>query len=621
MTHLPFWARVASALGLLACWLIAIGVAVSDFGRGVELRLSDSVWAAASHQSDESRFVFIDIDEQTLARLGGWPWPRARVADLIDKAREAGITALTIDGVFPERKENDFELLESLRQDPAAVSSVVFALPGNEQVRVGKLPASSGGELCALNVFPEATGFVANAETLPSLAGHITPRLDADGVTRATPAFVCFEDEAYPSLALKAFLQATGLGNSIAVRSGGFFGPSYQLVLDASLELPLDAAGSLVVPYLSLAESFDRVSGVNVLAGQAALDGRWAILGSSAVGLSDRVTTPLSPLEAGALVHLRLLQGMLDDRLPRMIPAINALFWLVAWTVSLGLVVIGATGKLRWWVAPLGVVIFAAASFTGAVGLRGSSVILAHLVGPNLFVIQAGVLATAIAVVQYRVDRSELIARLGAYLPAQVARQIADGQAVGSVDMVRKPMVLMTVDLRNFDRWAERLEARLSAAVLHHYVCAVSDRIEASGGVVLQVSGSRVRAMWPVEYSADEILRSVHGLLNEVDGSFPDLEVDPELPAMGLAIGLEQGEVLMGTYGSASSRGFSVLGDVAMMVQGLSRMTGELSASCLVGPVFGSRVPEHAKQSLGTFLLEESSVPRELFEITQKAVV
>ena len=173
----------------------------------------------------------------------------------------------------------------------------------------------------------------------------------------------------------------------------------------------------------------------------------------------------------------------------------------------------------------------------------------------------------------------------------------------------------MTVDLRNFDRWAERLESQLSAAVLHHYVCSVSDRIKQHGGVVLQVSGCRIRATWPLSYDASQIVNLTKRLIAEVDNSFPDIETDSELPPMGLGIGIEQGDVLMGTYGSETSRGFSLLGDVALMVQGLVRMTVDLSTPCLMGPEFASRVSAPDKGSLGVFLLEETTSPRELFEI------
>ena len=31
----------------------------------------------------------IDIDEASLARLGQWPWPRTRLADLVDRLHDA----------------------------------------------------------------------------------------------------------------------------------------------------------------------------------------------------------------------------------------------------------------------------------------------------------------------------------------------------------------------------------------------------------------------------------------------------------------------------------------------------------------------------------------------------
>jgi len=75
----------------------------------------------------------------------------------------------------------------------------------------------------------------------------------------------------------------------------------------------------------------------------------------------------------------------------------------------------------------------------------------------------------------------------------------------------------------------------------------------------------------------------------------------------------------MGTYGSDAARGFSVLGSAAGTVQGLLRMTGELSSPCLMGPVFAARVGRSVSDSIGIFLLEESATPKELFALSSAA--
>ncbi|MCK5624151.1 MAG: CHASE2 domain-containing protein, partial [Alphaproteobacteria bacterium] len=40
---------------------------------------------------------FIDLDDESLARLGQWPWPRTRVAALVDRLKQAGAAAIALD--------------------------------------------------------------------------------------------------------------------------------------------------------------------------------------------------------------------------------------------------------------------------------------------------------------------------------------------------------------------------------------------------------------------------------------------------------------------------------------------------------------------------------------------
>ena len=46
--------------------------------------------------------VIIDIDEQSLARYGQWPWPRYLVADLVDRLAQSGVASIGLDIMFAE---------------------------------------------------------------------------------------------------------------------------------------------------------------------------------------------------------------------------------------------------------------------------------------------------------------------------------------------------------------------------------------------------------------------------------------------------------------------------------------------------------------------------------------
>src|SRR3954470_16419150 len=48
------------------------------------------------------KLVHVDIDDQALATIGQWPWPRAQMAELIDEIDRAGAKAISMDIIFSE---------------------------------------------------------------------------------------------------------------------------------------------------------------------------------------------------------------------------------------------------------------------------------------------------------------------------------------------------------------------------------------------------------------------------------------------------------------------------------------------------------------------------------------
>ena len=132
-------------------------------------------------------------------------------------------------------------------------------LPGGAQFGVARATGVEEDVDCLYR----CAGFIGNSSTLVApgmLAGHLTPRFQADGVVRELPALVCHEGRAYPSLALAALWRAaqpesTGTPATQpdwAWRKGqGLLEPAYVLTSPSlpGVQVPLDAAGNLRVPY------------------------------------------------------------------------------------------------------------------------------------------------------------------------------------------------------------------------------------------------------------------------------------------------------------------------------------------------------------------------------------
>jgi adenylate cyclase len=80
-----------------------------------DLRLNTSISKSAIHNSP---VVIVDIDENSLQQEGQWPWPRKRIAELVDNLTSLGAVVITFDMVFSEAGNNSAEdVLQTLHSE------------------------------------------------------------------------------------------------------------------------------------------------------------------------------------------------------------------------------------------------------------------------------------------------------------------------------------------------------------------------------------------------------------------------------------------------------------------------------------------------------------------------
>ena len=143
--------------------------------RSVSCTVGDRFWSPARNLVFDayqrfmprpvSRFpaVIIDIDERSLTAFGRWPWPRTRLAQLIEATHKLGALAVGIDIIMPEadvfagpsfcgpvRNEprdarsagalpsNDAVLASTMRQIPSVIARA--ALNGKQKILLPAKP-------------------------------------------------------------------------------------------------------------------------------------------------------------------------------------------------------------------------------------------------------------------------------------------------------------------------------------------------------------------------------------------------------------------------------------------------------------------------------------------------
>lgn len=634
-------------LALLAAWVVASLPAwfAPAAVQAIEDRVGDAFWRLAAQGTDERRVVLVDIDERSLERVGPWPWSRATTGALIEAIHAAGPAVLSLDVVLAESRADDAQLRESfIAAQPVAAH--LFSLDPESAPRVGQVTGGEPG--CAVGV-PQSQGWYglsASLATTQVRTGHVTPRIDGDGVIRRIPARICHAGRTHVALALASVDAALGAGapaTSGRMASGngqsgwrtpprehgslGWWAPARALVHPAlsDVVLPLDENDNLRVPYWRARGGFLSLPAADVLNGDAALKrelrGAIVLLGSTAFGAGDIVATPLSAVASGLEVHAQLVSGILDNRLPYT-PAVAA-------PVESALIVCVGVFLLWLGAARQGVPAKRLPLVGALLGLSWIAAACLALVQQAwwlpwfqlaLFSVLAAVTLATVEHALARAQRVRLSAHLEAYLPSTVAARLIQSEPSGELQFETRTISVLEASVRNFASLSAHARPEELAAVLHAYCCLVVDVIEAHGGVVEHVVGENVRAIWNADGRCEgherRCAEAARALVRESASLFAStrpVREDAVIQPLALGIGLESGPVVIGTYGPSRRRAHAALGDAVLHAARLQQMTADLAMPILLGPDIASAQPAAEVQSQGEFLLEGAAGQIEIF--------
>lgn len=253
----------------------------------------------------------IEISDDSIAKIGRWPWDRDWHATLITALKEGGADAVAFDVIFsePSKLENDAVLAQAIR------------LSGN--VYLAQALESSKNTPYFFKSLPEFLNASAGG-------GHINLQPDIDGVMRRIRLAFPFEGKVVPQLSLAIILKLLG-----AEAKDVTFNNSKLVInlekTNSHLTVPLDGEGDFILNWTGKwAESFKHYSYIDVIQSYAAVKrgerpliplstfkGKICYIGTTASGLFDIRPTPLEPAYPAVGVNLTVLNNLLERRFIR----------------------------------------------------------------------------------------------------------------------------------------------------------------------------------------------------------------------------------------------------------------------------------------------------------------
>jgi len=645
------WAHLI-ALGVLAAFVV-LRATDSQPIQLLRFKVFDGYQQITPREDSKQPIVIIDLDDESLAEVGQWPWPRTQVAKLMLKLKKAGVASVAYDIVFAEPdRTNPGVLATSVRGLDKKTKEKLLKLPSNDetlariikgyQVVLGQSTQQrelEGEQRKSLKtqwakrnrsrvkgLQPEGflyafPSIVRNIKVLEDNAqgiGVFTFRPSVDGIVRQVPLVVRVGDRMYPTLALELYRVATRQSTmAVDYGPGGITGVKLK-----GLNVPTDRNGQIWMKFGKHDRSL-YVSAKDVLNGTVdpqRLAGKLAFFGTSAIGLLDIKATPLDAAIPGVEVHAQLLQNILDKNyLARpwwaegaeivaiilvglltiaMVPFLGAV-----WTLVLALVTIAVLLGFSWW-------------FYDAHGL------LVDMVFPAIAIFIVTVVLTYLNYMREERERRQVRGAFSRYMSPDLVAQLAEDPSRLTLGGEMREMSVLFADIRGFTTISEQFDAEGLTKFINRYLTPMTNVILERKGTIDKYMGDCIMAFWnaPLDDPDHAIngVRSALAMFVESDKMNVELKREAEeenRPYIPLRIGsgVNTGVICVGNMGSDMRFDYSVLGDDVNLGARLEGQSKTYGVDIVIGENTYAYVENSAVIQLDRIQVKGKTVPVDIY--------
>jgi len=635
-------ARLYALTTATACGLALLAGVVGAPARAVMQNLvfdQYQRWKPRPYAFDQPVRI-VAVDDESLKRLGQWPWPRERLGALVDALKRAGVASISFDFLFAEKDRGDATasadatpdavFARSMDDGAVVLGSFVTELP------TGAAPSKAGFVTAGDDAAKFLTPYPGLLSPVPELAQHaagvgfLNWRPDADRVVRRVPLILNVNGALQPSLAMEALRTAQGASTYIVKSSNASgetaFGQVYGVlaIKNGDLTIPTDASGDIRV-YFARADPRRSIPAWKALEPGADLsDLRGAIVffGASAALLSDIVATPLSAAMPGFEAHAQIVEQLLSGQTLRRPDWAPSAEWMATALICAALVV------TTWILGPYLAALAYGAVLAGIVAVSWFA-FSRHgiLIEPTYPAFSAAAVYFAGVSTLYAVKRHqerEIRSAFGRFVSPAVVSRLAEMPGALELGGLQRELTLLFCDIRSFTTLSEGLNASELTHFLNEYLTPMTDAILDREGTIDKYMGDAIMAFWnaPLDdpdhaahavESALEMRETLVGL-NEGWRSRAEAEERPFKPVR-FGIGLNSGECCVGNLGSLRRFDYSAIGDEVNVASRLEGACKIFEVDIIGSETVRSEAPDFAWLEIDSVLVKGKTRPVGLYAL------
>jgi len=551
----------------------------------------------------DKNIVIIDIDERSIKKLGHWPWRRDKIAQIVENLTNNGIAVIGFDMVFSEKEERspkeiakdlgidskklkDYDKIfaNSLANSPS-ILGFVFNMEHNFTNNDPMLNAIFVENGHSGDYILKAKGVTSNIKLLQESAyssGSFNMIPDSDGVVRSVPMLFRYGSNIYPSLTLE-MIRAM-LGEQQIYIDYDEFGVADIRV--GELTIPTDKYGRVFVNFRGKKGSYRYISALDIYENRvkrSELDGKIALIGTSAAGLLDLRSTPFDSHIPGVEIHANLIDNVLNGNFIQKSSNIVGINYLLIITLLLIVSVIMMFESIF-------ISTFFLALFLGLLIYFFYYLLFFKGVVLNYIYPVLSIIAFALIFYIYRLyieskQKEKILNKFSKKVSPAVAQTLIKSNSV-DLEIDEREVTIFFSDIRNFTTISESFgDAKRLIDYLNRYMSPMSDIIIKSGGTIDKYIGDAIMAYWnaplKVEDHADLALKASLEQLNSLNKLNMELERDG-LPLIEIGVGIHTGKAVVGEMGSYERSDYTIIGESVNTASRIESLTKEFKANILI---------------------------------------
>ena len=589
---------------------LSLAIIQPGFIEQVELKTLDERFKIRGPITPDPRIIIVAVDDKSLTQVGRWPWPRDKIALIVDRlTNQYGTKAIGFDIVFSEKQANplvetvrllkesgdqnstvtqwlekhkatgdlDAKLQKTLEEHHSSLvpgyffyakGSTVHELALQRSAEFAKLMQSSAltTEFSedAAHTVPQIAAIEANLPQFTESAdsvGFFNFFPDSDGTVRRIPLIAEYDGYIYPSMALQTLRTYLDWPDaSVKVDIGGVS----EIRLGDKI-IRADHTGNMLLNHYGPGQTFKHVSAADILnddVDKKIFKDSIVIIGVTAVGVFDYRPSPFDSVFPGVEGHAAAIANILDDQeisRPAYLEVVELLAILVLCLLS-GYLVYHRGAVLQTlciFGLPILIIIIAVWVFSNyGLWLKGTYLIIGILMS-----------TIPITLLEYVIEsrkRAFIHDAFSHYLAPKVVENLAAHPEALQLGGEERHMTAFFSDIAAFSSFSENLTPHELVHFLNIYLTAMSDIILERGGTIDKYEGDAIIAFFgaPLEMH-DHATQCVLAALEQQKAliTLRHKWAEEGYPEVHIRIGINDGPMVVGNMGTDTHMNYTMMGD------------------------------------------------------------